>query len=190
MVNIIEKLDEPTKKQDIQSSFDLEKKMGAMPLHYLEEFQAKSPYLTREELERRLNEHFNEILEAVKNDLDRRDESILGLVRTIAKEEIQISQSPLNEQEDFMNVMLELKISFSNSILPNPKIYFKEIDSQKIINVVIDDTEEYLNNLDVFSQIVNNIYMNCDLDLEILLFEESEIKNPFNEQGFKQINMS
>ena len=187
MVNIIEKLDEPTKKQDIQSSFDLEKKMGAMSLHYLEEIQAKSPYLTREELEGRLNEHFNEILEAVKNDLDRRDESILELVRTVAREEIQIAQSPLKEQDDFTKVLLELKDSFNNSILPNPKIYFKEIDSQKLINVVIDDTDEYLNNLDVFSEIVNNFYMNCDLDLEFLLFEEREIKNPFNKQGFRQI---
>lgn len=190
MVNIIEKLDEPSKKQELQSSYDLENKIGISSIKYLEEVKAKFPYLTKVEFESRLNEHYNEILEAIKNDLDRRDESILEFVRTVAREEIQISQSPLNEQDDFTKVMLELKNSFNNSRLPNPKIYFKEIDSQKLINVVIDDTDEYLNNLDVFSQIVNNIYMNCDLDLEILLFEESEIKNPFNEQGFKQIKMS
>lgn len=191
MIKEPEILDVPSKKQNIPTIYVSGK--GATPAQKyhreLEELKTKQPYLIRVELETRLNQHFNEVLEAVKNELDRRDESNFELIKQVVREEILISQSPLSEQDDFLNVIRDLRTSFISSPLPNPEMYFKELDSQKLINVLIDDTEEYLKYLDIFSQIVIDIYSKYNLDLEILLFERSEIKIPFNEQGFKKIKM-
>ncbi len=59
----------------------------------LEELKTKGQYITRVELELRLNQHFNDILEAVKDELDRRDEFNLELIRQVVREEIQISSA-------------------------------------------------------------------------------------------------
>lgn len=192
MIKEPELLDVQSKKQDIETIYALEKRAIKTQQYHreLEELQTKQPYLTRVELENRLNQYYNEVLEAVKNELDRRDESNFELIRQVVREEILISQSPLREQEDFLDVIRDLRTSFIDSPLPNPEMYFKELDSQKLINVLIDDTDEYLKYLDIFSQIVNDIYLKYNLDLEILLFEKSEIKIPFNEQGFKKIKMA
>lgn len=191
MIKEPEILDEPSKKQNIPTIYVSGKRATPAQKYHreLEELKTKQPYLTRVELETRLNQHFNEVLEAVKNELDRRDESNFELIKQVVREEILISQSPLREQDDFLNVIRDLRTSFISSHLPNPEMYFKELDSQKLINVLIDDTEEYLKYLDIFSQIVIDIYSKYNLDLEILLFERSEIKIPFNEQGFKKIKM-
>lgn len=192
MIKSPEPSDVPSKKQDSHAIYVYEKGATQAQKYHreLEELKTKQPYLTRLELETRLNQYYNEVLEAVKNELDRRDESNFELIRQVVREEILISQSPLREQEDFLNVIRDLRTSFINSPLPNAEMYFKELDSQRLINVVIDDTEEYLKYLDLFSQIVIDIYSKYNLDLEILLFERSEIKIPFNEQGFKKIKMT
>jgi hypothetical protein len=153
----------------------------------LEQMLAQSPHLTKVEFEWRLNQFYNEIVEAVKTELDRRNEQILELSRKAAREEIQILLSQSSQiEEGFINVLNDLKNSINKSNLPNPEIYFKEIECHKIVNVVIDDSESYLEYLNKFSQIVNDIYLKHDFELEIFLFETSEIRIPFYEQEFKQ----
>lgn len=191
---MVKKLEPPVVQpiKDMQTIYASEKKSIATQRYHreLEELKIRQPYITRAELETRLDQHCFEVLEAVKEELDRRDETSFELTRQIVREEIQISRSPLNEQEDFLIVIRDLKNSLISSPLPNPEIYFKELDSQKLINVLIDDTEEYLNYLDIFSNIVINIYSKYNLNLEILLFERGELKIPFVEQGFNIIKIS
>lgn len=176
----------------MQSIYASEKKSIATQRYHreLEELKTRQPYITRAELETRLDQHCFEVLEAVKEELDRRDEFNFELIRHIAREEIQISQSPLSEQEDFLNIIRDLRNSLTSSSLPNPEMYFKVLDSQKLINVLIDDSEEYLKYLDIFSEIVIDIYSKYNLNLEILLFARGEIRIPFTEHGFKKIEMT
>jgi len=156
----------------------------------LEKIKSRAPSLTGTEFESYLNEELPIIVtEIVAVEFDKRMDSILENARRVAREEVQISfTKPLKEQENFADVLNDLRNYISKSSLPNPEIYFKEIGNQKIINVLIDDTENYVEQLNIFSDIVNNIYIKFHLDLEILLFEKGEIITPFYEMGFKKFD--
>lgn len=137
--------------------------------------------------EQHLNQHYNEVMEGVKNEFNNQLIPIYNAIENLASE-IKILKSPI-EQEDLFYAITYLKNCVVQSSLPNPEIYIKEIDSQIIINIVIDDSKNYLDHLDIYSDIVNDIYIKYDLDLEILLFEKNEIENPFSEQGFNKIKL-
>lgn len=156
----------------------------------LEKIKSRAPNLTWSEFEYYLNEELPIVVkEIVAIEFDKRMDAILENARRVAREEIQISfTKPLKEQENFATVLKDLRNYILKSSLPNPEIYFKEIGKQKIINVVIDDTENYVDHLNIFSDIVNNIYIKFHLDLEILLFEKGEIITPFYELGFKKFD--
>lgn len=138
-------------------------------------------------IEKYFNQHYNEVLEGVKNEFNNQLVPIYNIIDNLV-DEIKTLKSPI-EQEDLFHSITYLKNCVVQSSLPNPEIYLKEIDSQIIINIVIDDSENYLDYLDIYSDIVNDIYLKYDLDLEILLFEKNEIENPFSEQGFNKIKL-
>lgn len=87
--------------QDLKSIFDSERMAQKYKqfdeLRQLKELETKYPYITRIELEVRLSQYLNSILEVVKDELSRRDEFNLELIRQIIREEIQVS--PANDKE-------------------------------------------------------------------------------------------
>lgn len=154
--------------------------------------KSKLKLLTLDEFDEYCKVLGKEIPELVKLTVDRETEKIYANVRRIAQEEIKKSLigSPIEEEQTvFNNILKELRDEISKSDLPNPHIYHKVIGTQKIIDVMIDDSENYIDSLNSFSDIVNKIYLEYDLDLEILLFEKGEIKVPFLEQGFEELKI-
>jgi hypothetical protein len=154
--------------------------------------KSKLKFITRDEFDEYCEVLGKEIPELVKLTIDRETEKIFANARRIVQEEIHKSLigSPIEEEQTvFNNILEKLRDEISKSDLPNPHIYHKLIGTQKIINVMIDDSENYIDYLNRFSDIINKIYLEYDLDLEILLFEKGEIKVRFLEQGFKEFKI-
>lgn len=72
------------------SDFEL---MTAQRYRQLEEIKTKNQYITRVELEVRLSQFHTDLVEALKDEFDRRDEFDLELIRQIVREEIQKSSA-------------------------------------------------------------------------------------------------
>ena len=146
-------------------------------------------YITQDQFDVNAQQLFSQVADLVRIEFDRREDFLLENIKKSINEEIQklVLGKNLEQEINIPNIFTELNENISKEKFPNPKMYFKKIDSQKIIYVVIDDSENYLDYLFEFSNIINNIYRKYDLDLEILLFERGEIINPLEEQGFEEL---
>lgn len=146
-------------------------------------------YITRDQFDENVQQLFSQVADLVRIEFDRREDFLLESIKKSINEETQklVLGKNLEQEINIPNIFTELNENISKEKFPNPNIYFKKIDSQKIIYVVIDDSENYLDYLFEFSNIINDIYRKYDLDLEILLFERGEIINPLEDQGFEEL---
>jgi len=170
--------------EDYKTKFETERRKAKTPFYF-----DPREYITQDQFDEKVQLLFSQVADLVRIEFDRREEFLLESIKKSINEETQklVLGKNLEQEINIRHIFTELNENISKDKFPNPNIYLKKIDSQKIIYVVIDDSENYLDYLFEFSNIINNIYRKYDLDLEILLFERGEIINPLEEQGFEEL---
>lgn len=91
----------------------------------------------------------------------------------------------------FMEMLKELNERLLDSDLQNPRLYYKDINCKRLINLVVDSSDFYakymLNTFKIF-QDVSKKYDLINNDIAIMFYEKEEVKFSFEDEGFTGFN--